>query len=238
MSNSFFKYKQFTIHQDKTAQKVCTDTSLFGALIEPNDSHSVLDIGTGTGVLALMLAQKTQGRITAVEIEPNAFEQAKGNAGTSQWADRVEVVHADILHYANDVDSKFDLIISNPPFFQNSHRSKLNEKNLARHNDSLSLSQLADCVVRLLSEHGMFWVILPEYESGILRQDLELKNIYAVQNFNILNYIGDDKISRVVSSYSFGVKVPEKKEIAIYLDKDREYTNDFIKLLKPYYLYL
>ena len=238
MPNTFFKYKQFTIHQDKTAQKVCTDTSLFGALIEPNNTRNILDIGTGTGVLSLMIAQKTEGEITAIEIEENAYHQALQNVSESSWKDRIEVVNDDIKDYTKSSPQKFDLIISNPPFFQNSFKSDKNRKNLARHNDSLTLEELANCTSILLSKDGEFWVLLPEHESNILVKELASKNINLSKSIVVKNYLSDDKTSRIVNCFSFDKKEIVKKEIAIYQDKNREYTNDFVSLLKPYYLYL
>lgn len=238
MSNTFFKYKQFIVHQEKSAQKVCTDTSLFGALIEPKNPKSVLDIGTGTGVLSLMIAQITDAQINAVEIEENAYQQALENFNQSNWSDRIAVIKDDIKNYANTSSQKFDLIISNPPFFQNSFKSNQNNKNLARHNDSLSLKELAHCVHQMISENGEFWVLLPEYESNSLLVELNNLGIYLSKSITIKNYVGDDKISRIVNCYSFNKIDVIKKEIAIYQDKNREYTSDFVELLKPYYLYL
>jgi len=238
LANTFFKYKKFTVHQDQTAQKVCTDTSLFGALIEPRNPKSILDIGTGTGVLSLMIAQITEGKVTAVEIEENAYKQAKGNFKESDWSSKIEVLKSDIKEFAKLSNQKFDLIISNPPFFQNSQKSTQNNKRLARHNDSLSLEELAKAVSILLSKHGDLWVLLPEYESYSLVENLKEHQIYLSKSIVIKNYIGDEKISRIVNCFSMKKKKLEKKEIAIYQDKDREYTSDFVKLLKPYYLYL
>lgn len=238
MGNTYFKYKEFTVHQEKTAQKVCTDTSLFGALIEPKNPSTILDIGTGTGVLSLMIAQITEGKITAVEIEENAHLQASENFKGSKWKYKIEVIKADIKEFSNSTEHKFDLIISNPPFFQNSYKSEKSSKNLARHSDSLSLSELSDCVKKLLSTNGEFWVLLPEYETYSLVSELEKHQIYLSKSIIIKNYIGDEKVSRIVNCFSFEKKDSTKKEIAIYQDKDREYTSDFVKLLKPYYLYL
>ena len=238
MANTFFKYKQFTVHQEKTAQKVCTDTSLFGALIKPINPTEILDIGTGTGVLSLMIAQITEAKITAIEIEDNAFLQASENVEASNWKDRIEVLKGDVNEYANKTDQKFDLIISNPPFFQNSYKSDKNSKNLARHNESLSLAHLANCVNRLLTSNGLFWVLLPSFEAQTLCEELANYQLYLDQSICIKNYIGDEKVSRVVNCFSRLEKEPQKKEIAIYQDKNREYTSDFVKLLKPYYLYL
>lgn len=239
MGNTFFKYKQFTVEQGITAQKVCTDSSLFGAIINPNNPKRILDIGTGTGVLALMIAQKTLSEIVAVEIEENAVKQACQNFEKSKWSSRLRVLHTDIADFMCDAEDKFDLIISNPPFFQNNFKSSLKSKKLARHNERLSLSLLAKSVERLLSQDGDFWVLLPEYEMSLLEREFLFFGMFHHQKYSIKNYSCEDKISRVVSCFS---KKSQnniiKKEIAIYQDENRKYTSDFVKLLKPYYLYL
>lgn len=236
MGNTFFKYKQFTVHQEKCAQKVCTDTSLFGALIEPNNPNNVLDIGTGTGVLSLMIAQITEGEVTAIEIEKDAVEQAEENFKSSDWSSRLEVIQGDIKKYQPEF--KFDLIISNPPFFQNSQKSVKDSKRLARHNDSLSLKELSICVDSLLSENGDFWVILPKYEMGLLESELSNFHFQPKKKIIVKNYLEDIKISRLVICFDRKDNELDQKVLAIYKDKNRDYTDEFVKLLKPYYLYL
>ena len=235
MPNPYFKYKQFTVFQDKCGQKVCTDTSFFGAIINPKNPQSILDIGTGTGVLSLMVAQKCDGNITAVEIDEDAVNQAQENFKKSKWANRLSCRNGDIREYKKGA---FDLIISNPPFFQNSQKSRNTNKRLARHNDTLSLKELALSVSNLLSEEGEFWVILPEVEMETLKEELLIKNIYPREIFYIKNYIEDTKISRVVINYTSKKSPIIEKFLAIYKDKQRDYSEEFVDLLKPYYLYL
>ena len=117
MSDSVFHFKQFFIHQDKCAMKVGTDAVLLGAWVTPNGSNHILDIGTGTGVIALMLAQKTNSPIDAIEIDPDAFGQAKENISGSPWKDRVTIYQADAAQFA--FSSKYDILVSNPPFYEN-----------------------------------------------------------------------------------------------------------------------
>jgi tRNA1Val (adenine37-N6)-methyltransferase len=139
MANSFFQFKQFIIHQDRCAMKVTTDACLFGAWVakevggQKSEVETILDIGTGTGLLSLMLAQKTNATIDSVEIDEAAAEQAQENANASLWKDRIFVMPGDAKDMAYTFCKNFDIIISNPPFYENELTSSDHQKNLAHH---------------------------------------------------------------------------------------------------------
>src|SRR6266536_1002775 len=188
MSNSFFRFKQFTVHQDKCAMKVCTDACLFGALIAQqirnpppdrisragkSEIRNVLDIGTGTGLLSLMLAQKNPHVIIdAVEIDEAAAQQAKENFEASSWKDRLHVYHTSIQQFNPSTiqpfdqsttppfnqPTKYDLILSNPPFFENDLKSDNARRNLVLHISELSLEELLNVVIKHLNDDGSFVV--------------------------------------------------------------------------------
>ncbi|MBO5903681.1 MAG: tRNA1(Val) (adenine(37)-N6)-methyltransferase [Tidjanibacter sp.] len=164
-----FFFKQFSVEQSGAAMKVGTDGVLLGAWVGlSDDTNRVLDIGTGTGLLALMVAQRSpQAQIVAVEIEPQAAEQARANVTSSPWAERIEVVCEDVKKYVSE--QKFDLIISNPPYFVDSLHSPDAERNLARHSDTLSLGALCSVAERLLSESGRLAVVLPSDNERSIR---------------------------------------------------------------------
>ncbi|HEU5052942.1 MAG TPA: methyltransferase, partial [Hanamia sp.] len=145
--------------------KVCTDSCLFGAWIAKKIEDKILrpeyilDIGSGTGLLSLMMAQKSGAKIDAVEIDENSFEQTIINFKNSAWKDRLNVFHADIKTW--EAEKKYDLIISNPPFFENDLRSANQNKNLAKHHDGLTLKELLNSVKKYLNENGNLAVLLP-----------------------------------------------------------------------------
>lgn len=159
MSNSYFAFKQFVIHHDRCAMKVGTDGVLLGAWTDVTKATHVLDIGTGTGLIALMLAQRSKAKVTAVEIDENACAQAIDNVGLSPWKERVEVIQTDIRTYKPD--RSFDCIVSNPPYFVNSLKSSNEQRTVARHTDTLSFRELLQSVVNMITKDGMFSVILP-----------------------------------------------------------------------------
>ena len=159
MSNQYFDFKHFRVEQDRCSMKVGTDGVLLGAWFPLQPGMSVLDIGTGTGLVALMAAQRGAGNVTAVEIDPDAAEQASENAVNSPWKDRIFVRCTDISDFT--ADSGFDRIVCNPPFFRDSLRCPDAGRNTARHNDSLSFETLAGVSSDMLSDDGLLCVVLP-----------------------------------------------------------------------------
>lgn len=156
-----FQFKQFTIHQQRSAMKVGTDGVLIGAWasVRAND-RTILDIGTGTGLIALMLAQRNpEAEVVAVEIDSESAAQARDNVAASPWSDRVTVEECAVQDFVSDL--KFDLIVSNPPYFVDSQKCPDGSRNTARHTDTLSFSELMKAAERLLAPDGRFAVIVP-----------------------------------------------------------------------------
>lgn len=159
MSNSYFEFKRFRIEQQECSMKVGTDGVLLGAWFPLEPGMSVLDIGTGTGLVAIMAAQRGAGSVTAVEIDAGAAAQAAENAAASEWGAVIQVVRADVSEFRPGV--KFDRIVCNPPYFRDSLRCPDAGRNTARHNDSLSYETLMECAVLLLAPAGRFSVVIP-----------------------------------------------------------------------------
>ena len=165
MSHSVFHFRQFTIHQDRCAMKVGTDGVLLGAWTHTGNAGRILDIGTGTGLIALMMAQKSSASIDAIDVDGAAAEQAHENFDESPWADRLHVIHDSIQHYSDTSSHRYDLIVSNPPYFMGAHPAPDEARNVARHMDEhLTIEELAASTVLLLNESGRFCIILPYLE--------------------------------------------------------------------------
>ena len=160
MASDSFTFKQFTIRQDRCAMKVGTDGVLLGAWAAVEDCHSLLDIGTGTGLMALMAAQRApKAHITAIEIEEEAAAQARENVATSPFARRIDVQQGDIRTWSTPIP--FDAILCNPPYFEHALRCPNRTRSTARHDDTLTLEMLAAAAGRLLNDSGTLSVVLP-----------------------------------------------------------------------------
>jgi tRNA1Val (adenine37-N6)-methyltransferase len=164
MPNDYFQFQQFRVQQGNSAMKVCTDACIFGAWMAKqlqDCTGNLLDIGTGTGLLSLLVAQKNQLQITAIELDEAAALEAAGNFKQSPWQKRLEVIQADIRDYSADVP--FDYIISNPPFYDNDLPSGKEQRDIALHSKELKLEVLINCINRLLQPTGKWAVLLPEH---------------------------------------------------------------------------
>lgn len=243
MANSYFKFKQFTIHQDKCAMKVCTDACLFGALVansmlsinKNKESLQCLDIGTGTGLLSLMIAQKNnQVKIDAIEIEASAAEQATENIAASPWADDVQVFKEDILTFCSE--KEYDYIFSNPPFFKDDLKSAVKAKNSAKHDTSLSLLQLLQVVESHLATAGIFAVLLPYHRVDYFIAESKKTGLHLTRQVLVKQTI-KHKFFRGILFFKRKETEPELSEIIIK-DTAHNYTPEFTATLKDYYLFL
>jgi len=235
MSNNYLKFKQFTIYQDKTAMKVGVDSVLLGAWTVVDSSNSILDIGTGTGLLGLMLAQKSKAKITAIEIDESAFKQAVENVADSKWNMKIKVLNISLQDFCKDNNSKFDLIISNPPYFINSLKSIQKQRSIARHDGSLNLDDLFSGVKKLLSLKGKFSLIYPYEQKEQLLKMSENYNLYPIK---ILIVRGNEnkKPNRVIVEFTYNKTEIEIKEINIRNSLTNTYSDKYKEITKNYYL--
>lgn len=179
MANTYFQFKQFTIHQDRCAMKVGTDGVVLGAWSEPATAQRILDIGTGTGLIALMVAQRTGAFIDAIDIDEEAYIQAKGNANASAFSQRIQVYHSSLQAFKeHPAAGTYDLIISNPPYFSNSLKSPDRQRTTARHTDTLSLDDLIRDSAELLNPTGRISLILPSEGKTDLSRIAEQHHLY------------------------------------------------------------
>jgi tRNA1Val (adenine37-N6)-methyltransferase len=223
--------------------KVTTDACLFGAWVAAKINNeqliinNCLDIGTGTGLLSLMLAQKCSAEIDAIEIDDEAAAQATENEEACSFRNRIQVINTDVKNF--QFDKKYDAIISNPPFYENELKSVSSKKNIAHHSDNLSLQDLLTIIKQNLNPGGLFFLLLPfkrdeEIRELVYENKMQLKQITLVrQSVNhdffrimIMGAISED-----------GYSEAEFDEISIW-DEHRQYTEEFVQLLKDYYLYL
>ncbi len=236
MSNTYFQFKQFIIHQDKAALKVCTDACVLGAIAtrELSTEKHILDIGTGTGLLSLMLAQVSAAAITGIDIHAPSVEQARQNMLHSPWHERLQVIEANILEY--NTPQLYDYIISNPPFFENDLPSQQYEEQLAKHCSKLSLSALTASINRLLSNTGKGAIMIParreEYVCLLLQEQ-------ALPVYKIIRLTHHAARSPFRSILLFGRTAADTlTDILAIKDNAQEYTPEFMEYLRSYYLYL
>lgn len=236
MSNTYFRFKQFLIEQDKCAMKVSTDACILGAWTSiNNDVQYALDIGAGTGLLSLMLAQKNeQIHIDAVEIDDDAYIQANENIQSSEWADRIKVHKGDV----NTISflKQFDLIICNPPFFNKSLLSPNEQRNAARHTISLSYEQLLMAIDKNLSEKGNAFILLP-YKEGKEFEALLINSDWHVNCRLHIHARVNSAPNRIIIVCSKREDEAETEELYIK-DENNNYTERFRELMSPYYLAL
>lgn len=236
MPNDTFEFKKFKIKQDKCAMRVSTDAVLLGAWVIPNGSTSILDIGTGTGVIALMLAQKSNASILAIDIDKESTEQAKLNVAESIYSDKVNVVHASFQELVKTSHQKFNLIVTNPPYFIDSLKNTSETRSTARHTDSLSFEDLINGVKKLLDDKGKFCLILPKNEAALFREMAQLKGLYLSKLLRIRTRFEKESEKRHLMQFEF--KESEFSESTLVIEKDshRNYTQEYKDLTKDYYI--
>jgi tRNA1Val (adenine37-N6)-methyltransferase len=237
MSNPYFQFKQFTIHQDRCAMKVCTDACILGAwFAEKMPPHSlVLDIGSGTGLLMLQLAQKHKGEIHGIELDADAHKQGKENLAQTKWNDRLKIFSGDVRSFA--FYRKYDFIITNPPFFEGDLTAASDPKNLARHSKELTLAELIVAVDANLSASGSFGILLPYHRTAHFL-DLAAAHHFYLREKLLIRQTPDHDFFRAILHFSRSKADPTAETILIIKDDKGHYTEEFVALLKDYYLYL
>lgn len=236
MSESHFRFKMFEIQQDRCAMKVGTDGVLLGAWIQPgNKIKRILDIGTGTGLLALMLAQKSGAMIDAIDIDESSVKQAEENFKNSPWQERLKAIHCSIQNFSNSTSEKFDLIVSNPPYFSDSYKTSDSSRTLARHSDeSLSFDDLIEGIVKLLSPDGKFYLILPLKEGELFENIAAAKGLFANQITSVFTRKGKPT-KRLLMSFQFFRSKKITDELVIQ-NNDGDFSENYRKLTEDFYL--
>ena len=231
---SGFKFKQFTIHQDKTAMKIGTDSILFGSWLVVNSSCKfILDIGTGTGLLALMMAQKIpEASITALEIDEDAFNQAQGNIANSKWDNKIDLIHTDANLWSSN--RKYDLLISNPPYFSNALKADNYARTKARHQVDFKIEDLLSLWDKYGSEKSELACILPTGQANVLIA-LALRKSHFLKTQTRVSSSEEGKVIRQLLLFSKCKAPTVSSELCIY-NLDKTYTKAYIELTKDFYL--
>jgi len=232
--NNYFQFKQFRIEQERSAMKVGVDGVLLGAWADVSEKTAILDIGAGTGLIALMLAQRSTAKITAIEIEQKAATEARENVASSPWKDRIEVLHTSFQELAQTTSVKFDLLVSNPPFFTKASKAASNERTLARHNDSLSFEELILHSSELLHENGSLALIIPADAFDVLNNLADSSGLF-LKRLTRIHPKPSKPVNRMLVQWTKKKSDAEIKEISIY-QNDGSFTKDYIDLTRDFYL--
>ncbi|MFI5221674.1 MAG: tRNA1(Val) (adenine(37)-N6)-methyltransferase [Bacteroidia bacterium] len=239
-----FRFKQFNVIQQNSAMKVGTDSVLLGCFAETGNAKSILDIGTGTGLLALMMAQKSEAEIDAVEMDEAAFEEAKENFLNSKWKERINIFHSPIQSFLDSAflpdrqarKDRYDLIITNPPYFEHSKNYKIEDptRSKARQDKELSLEELGNEIMKLISDEGKFWLILPAKESKDFEKIATEKSLL-LQKRIFIKPKRSKPVNRMVMCFGKQKQELVESEFIIYKE-DGKPTEEYFELTREFLL--
>lgn len=235
--NNYFQFKQFRIHQEKTAMKVNTDGVLLGAWTDIGGAKTILDIGAGTGLISLMIAQRSNAVITGVEIEKNAAEEAAQNVQNSPWENRISIQHIAFQEFTETASVKFDLIVSNPPFFSNSVKNTNPHLSIARHNHFLPFEDVIHGATKLLNVDGRLTLILPFDAASEFVEKARLKNLY-LNRLTEVKPFPRKKPNRCLMEFGFEKKDLRTDQFSVFGETGKDYSEEFKLLARDFYLKL
>ena len=236
MANPYFRFKKFTVYHDKCAMKVGTDAVLLGAWADTSFCRNILDIGTGTGIIALMLAQRSQATVEAIDIDKEACVQATENAAASPYTERIKVVHASCADFAaSNQQKRYDLIVSNPPYFINSLKCPDNKRTVARHTDTLLLSDLIREAQTLLSPSGRIALVLPYERLEEVKALASANHLYICRQTDVIPTPGAAPKRLLVELSTTEENIKNRDTLTIE-EAHHQYTPEYIALTKEFYL--
>ena len=233
MADHIFNFKQFTINQEKSTFKVGTDGVLLGAYADVTGVKRILDIGTGTGLIALMLAQRSEAEIVAIEPDHDSFIQSCENINNSPWKERIRVIESTLQEF-ND-ENKFDLIVTNPPYFSDSVRNPDQRKSSARHNDTMNSTDILTNISRLLEENGCLQLIMPYAEGNMFIAEAAGYGFYC-QDVLKIKPLQTSEIRRLILKFGRKRIRASEKFLTIEHGKRHEFTEEYKKLTRDFYL--
>jgi tRNA1Val (adenine37-N6)-methyltransferase len=235
MANQYFQFKQFTIYHDRCAMKVNTDSVLLGSWADITNASAILDVGAGTGLLAIMLAQRSGAYIEAMEVEQSAYMQAAENIQSCPWFDRIFLHHSSFQEFAYITNKKYDLIISNPPYFVSSLKAIKKERTMARHCDTLTHSELLNYSASLLTSNGLLSVIMPYSEGHIFIAEAIKYGFYCSRKTYIKS-TSEQSPKRILVEFSKIPVNPAEDTIIVKGGYSKKYTEKYINLTKDFYI--
>lgn len=236
MQSSVFQFKQFSIHQSASAMKVGTDGVLIGAWAESDNVAEILDIGSGTGLISLMLSQRfPKASITGVELDTDAHRESIENVSRSSWKERVQMVNDSIQDFAVNSTKSFGLIVSNPPFYKTQLRPPNERRSVARHNDTLPFGELLSSVKKMLADDGRFCVILPAESQGEIETLCTKMDLSFAKKCTVLP-TPDKPAKRILYSISKQKNQTVCETIVIESNGRHHYSAEYKKLTKDFYL--
>jgi len=237
MANPYFRFKQFTVYHDRCAMKVGIDGVLLGIWTNIENTSHILDIGTGTGLIALMLAQRSTATIDAIDIDTNATIQASVNITSSPWAQRVTVQEISLQDFAKSTSNRYDLIVSNPPYFVNSLKNPTTDRSLARHTDSLTHEELIVHAMALLQPTGRICIILPVLESVKCEVFAVSRGLYCNREVRVIPK-PEGEVKRLMLEFGTQPCLKVISELTIETNERHCYSKEFSTLAKDFYLKL
>ncbi len=237
MSNSWFRFKQFLVKQGRSSMKVGTDGVLLGSFVDVANSKKILDVGTGTGLIALMLGQRSIAQIDAVEIDENSFLDAFENTEASPWKDRINVYHSSFQEFARNFppsEEKYDLIVSNPPYYHKLQEAQLTGRQIARHQQLLPERDLLYYADRILKPQGNLWVIKPYERYEEFKESGKKYHLFPVSEL-LVRSAPEKEVSRIILRFAREKKRVESGELIIQKE-NREYSDEYVRLTQEFYL--
>jgi tRNA1Val (adenine37-N6)-methyltransferase len=237
MPNPFFRFKQFTIFHDRCAMKVGIDGVLLGAWTPLSKPKRILDVGTGSGLISLMLAQRSMAMIDAIDIDQDAITQATVNVQNSPWSDRISLHHQSFQDFVKVNEHTFDVVVSNPPYFVNSLKNPSDRKTLARHTDSLSHLELIALSVPLLTPNGIIALILPVEEGYQCIAEAEKMGVYCKQVVEVYPK-PNNQAKRLLIEFCLIQCERSTSKLTIETDIRHQYSPEFSLLARDFYLKL
>ncbi|MBA4321951.1 MAG: tRNA (adenosine(37)-N6)-methyltransferase TrmM [Odoribacter sp.] len=235
MSKNYFRFKQFTINQEKAVFKVGTDGVLLGALADLSGAKRILDVGTGTGLIAIMTAQRSNASIVAIEMEIMSYRQACENVEESKWKARIELINKGFIEYAGASGEKFDIIISNPPYFRDSLKNPDATRSAARHSEFLSSSDILKGTAKLLNQTGSLQLILPYAEGTLFIAEACEYGLFCNCIIKI-KPVPTGEIIRLILKFERTKKPVSEKFLTIETATRHRYTDEYKEVTKDFYI--